>query len=1034
MFLESLSDFFNDPASWQIIASGEAEGHLSSCQGPNGKLALKLDFDFHGSGGFVVARKEIHFSLPETYCISFALRGLGLPNNFEFKVSDPSATNAWRYLRENYKLPTDWTACEICERDLPFAWGPAGGGSPSVISAIELVIAAGPGGSGSIWFADLSIDNQTLTAPVKVSASSHLENHLAESVFQENSPNGWQAAEDDPAPHWSVDFGRILRFGGMIIDWPASMPPRCYQIEISADGETWMKIYQASHAKGLRSYVSAHHAEARFVRFNFANAHSAALRSLHLRPDSFSQTPNEFIHAVAKDYPRGWFPRYWLREQSYWTPIGTPEGRRRGLINEEGMVEVDEAKFSLEPFLIVENKLITWADVSIDLSLSANGAPFPVVTWKSGDITLRIMPWVDGADNNLNLRVNYQLENLSAHPIQLAVTVRPFQVNPPWQAFRDLGGRSPIYQIESDAYGMTVDGRRVTSNKKTDTCGAVKFEEGGVVEFLSSGDILSEKKIIDDSGLASAAMTWIIPADIKLSEITITVPFFSKTSTPELDSRANAIADWQQVLAPVEWRVPSLARSAVECFRTAASHILINRDGPAIQPGPRRYTRSWVRDCVIMGAAMAKVNHPHVLREFLLWYVQFQRPDGYVPCVVDRDGVDDLVENDSHGQLIWGICEVYRNERNLEFVNSMWQATELAAEYLIRLRAQRMTPEFSEPTHSSRYGLLPESASHEGYLAHPVHSYWDDFWGIRGLEAAAELAKASGRHEQSSRWQSEARTFLTDVMSSMDRVIKEHKISYIPGSVEWADFDPTATSNAIAQLDFADDLPVGPLHEMLDTYLSGFRQKHRGEIPWLNYTAYEIRIIGAFVRLGKRAEAHELLDVFLSDRRPIEWNQWPEITWRDARAPGHLGDVPHTWIAAEYMLALISMVVSEREESNQLVLASGLPWEWIALEDGFYVRGLATRYGRLEFHMTAQESNRICFSVGNTLSFPSGGLIVTPPLPPGMRITNANCADGHPLLIHQDGLSVNITTLPIKGILQLGASDETTFTKHEKLL
>jgi hypothetical protein len=37
-------------------------------------------------------------------------------------------------------------------------------------------------------------------------------------------------------------------------------------------------------------------------------------------------------------------------------------------------------------------------------------------------------------------------------------------------------------------------------------------------------------------------------------------------------------------------------------------------------------------------------------------------------------------------------------------------------------------------------------------------------------------------------------------------------------------------------------------------------------------------------------------------------------------------------------------------------------------------------------------------------------------------------------LIHQDGLSVNITTLPIKGILQLGASDETTFTKHEKLL
>ena len=50
---------------------------------------------------------------------------------------------------------------------------------------------------------------------------------------------------------------------------------------------------------------------------------------------------------------------------------------------------------------------------------------------------------------------------------------------------------------------------------------------------------------------------------------------------------------------------------------------------------------------------------------------------------------------------------------------------------------------------------------------------------------------------------------------------------------------------------------------------------------------------------------------------PLEWNQWPEITWRDPLSPGHLGDVPHTWIAAEYMLALISMVASEREATGE---------------------------------------------------------------------------------------------------------------------
>ena len=113
-------------------------------------------------------------------------------------------------------------------------------------------------------------------------------------------------------------------------------------------------------------------------------------------------------------------------------------------------------------------------------------------------------------------------------------------------------------------------------------------------------------------------------------------------------------------LGAVEWQVPDCAKPAFDCLRSAAGHILINRDGPAIQPGPRRYTRSWVRDCVIMGAALAKVGVPHALDEFIRWYAPFQREDGFVPCVVDRDGVDWLVEHDSHGQFLWGVREVFR--------------------------------------------------------------------------------------------------------------------------------------------------------------------------------------------------------------------------------------------------------------------------------------------------------------------------------------------------------------------------------------
>ena len=48
----------------------------------------------------------------------------------------------------------------------------------------------------------------------------------------------------------------------------------------------------------------------------------------------------------------------------------------------------------------------------------------------------------------------------------------------------------------------------------------------------------------------------------------------------------------------------------------------------------------------------------------------------------------------------------------------------------------------ASPDKQAFFGLLPESISHEGYSAHPVHSYWDDFFALRGLKDAAMLARS----------------------------------------------------------------------------------------------------------------------------------------------------------------------------------------------------------------------------------------------------------------------------------------------------
>jgi len=1018
----SFASLFDDPGQWQVFASGQSEGKLSQIPGPDGQPGIRFEYNFHGGGGFVVMRRVSPLVMPGTFEIGFAVRGSGPPNNFELKVAAPGGADVWRHLRPDCQLPADWGNYRFTERELPFAWGPAGGGPPSDVEAVEFVIAAGPGGKGVLELSSVYLEDQTLRHPRSIQASSSHPTHPSTDAFDDRPLTEWKAAANDPKPWWMMDFGRNLRFGGVVLDWPEKLPARSYQLDVSNDGESWTRLYQATSTLGPRSHIPTHGAEARYLKLSFDHPECAALRHFSLRSDAFSRTPNEFIHAVAVDFPRGWAPRYWLREQSYWTPIGTPDGGHRALINEEGLVELDEGSFSLEPFVSLSDGLVTWADVEITLSLEDKGAPLPRVKWKHpSGLTLEILPWVDGNDESLALHVTYRLHYpKNDHGACFVVAARPFQVNPPWQAFRNLGGRSPIHRIATDSADIRVNDRHLLASPTPDSSAGVLFEEGGILRFLTEGTLPLRQRVEYESGLASATMAWEFPPGESTMEVTVTAPYHGRPREPAANARALALDHWKKTLASPRWNTPASAAPAFDCFHTAAAHILINSDGPALQPGPRRYSRSWVRDCVIMGAALTKAGIAEPLHEFLSWYAGFQREDGFVPCVVDRDGVDWLVEHDSHGQFLWGVREVIRHREDHEFLQQMMPHVALAANYLITLRHQPPSECLTPEECFAFEGILPVSASHEGYLAHPVHSYWDDFWGVRGLEAAAELATAVGRKEDARRWNDEATAFHDSLLDSLNKVIDKHQLAYIPGSVEWADFDPTATANAIGMLDFADALPAGPLRAMLDTYLDGFRKKHRGEIPWNNYTAYEIRIIGAFVRLGDRDSANELLKFFLSDRRPVEWNQWPEITWRDPRSPGHLGDVPHTWIAAEYILALASMVASEREATDSMVLAAGMPWEWIAEENGFSVSSLPTRHGLLDFSIRASAKNIIHLEIGGDLILPPGGLSVAPPLLPGARIHSVRCEAGDMPTVAISGEFIVVTSLPCTVELILG--------------
>src|SRR5208283_1739880 len=92
------------------------------------------------------------------------------------------------------------------------------------------------------------------------------------------------------------------------------------------------------------------------------------------------------------------------------------------------------------------------------------------------------------------------------------------------------------------------------------------------------------------------------------------------------------------------------------------------------------------------------------------------------------------------------------------------------------------------------------------------------------------------------------------------------------------------------------------------------------------YTPYALRDINAFTALGRFDDAFRLLASALACRRPTGWRSWAEVVWSAPRAPDYIGDMPHTWIGAEFATAVRRMLVRERGDTLELFRAVPDAW------------------------------------------------------------------------------------------------------------
>ncbi|MEK6649405.1 MAG: coagulation factor 5/8 type domain-containing protein, partial [Bacteroidota bacterium] len=376
---------------------------------------------------------------------------------------------------------------------------------------------------------------------------------------------------------------------------------------------------------------------------------------------------------------------------------------------------------------------------------------------------------------------------------------------------------------------------------------------------------------------------------------------------------------------------------------------------------------SWIRDGSMTSAALLKFGMAKEVREFLAWYAPYQYENGMVPCVVDSRGPDPVPEHDSHGQLIFGLMEHFRFTRDTAFLKLYWPNIVRAVDHIQLLRAQRMTPTYRDGNDEQRayYGLVTESISHEGYSAKPMHSYWDNFFVLKGFKDAAAAASALGDRTVARSYDSLATAFRQDLYASIALAMKNRGVDHIPGCVELGDFDATSTSIAMFPCSEFLTVPHGPFRRTFDRYYDWFQRRARGELQWDAYTPYEVRNVGTFLYLGQKARAHELLDWFLRDQRPQGWNHWAEVVWSDYRLPRFIGDMPHTWVGSDFINAVRAMFLYERDDDGALVIGGGLKEEWV--REGIGVQDLPTHGGSISMRVTTPAENVASIRLSGTV-------------------------------------------------------------------
>ncbi len=601
-----------------------------------------------------------------------------------------------------------------------------------------------------------------------------------------------------------------------------------------------------------------------------------------------------------------------------WTAVGLPDEYQLPIVDPRGLTTPFFDGWSLDCWVVTEDGrgLFPSRLAQIDQHLELAGGMAVVTRAASDGLELSTRVRVE-AENGIPVCC-IEATAQGSPKASLVVALRPY--NPEGVSF--------IHRIEAEdgLRGWRLEHhRRIIFDSPADSLRFSDYRSGDVHTRLFGNT--RDQRVHCKVGLASAAALFALEDGKRRMGIAIPLE-----DGPRLRHHKPPRPSWAEALAGAAGaRLPEPLFQGL--FDAAVRTLVLHSPGE-VYPGPYTYKRFWFRDATFILHALLCLGLESRVERVLDSFPGRQTATGFF---FSQEG-----EWDSNGEALWILqrfCQLAGRRPKAEWA----RAIRRGGRWLQRKRL----PEGEDPLHG---GLLPPGFSAE-HLGPNDYYYWDDFWAVAGLRAAAEMLETLGDVATAAAFLAEARSLAAAIDRSL--VLCAQRLGR-PGmpAAPTRRLDSGAIGSLAAGYPLQLFAPRDP--RLLDTAAfllerslvgGGFFLDviHSGINPYLT-----LHLAQVLLRCGD-PRALELMRTVAELASPT--GQWPEAV-HPRTAGGCMGDGQHVWAAAEWVLMQRACFL--REEGDRLILGSGIPPEWLAQGQPLAFGPGLTRFGPVTISILAR--------------------------------------------------------------------------------